>query len=98
MAFIPRRYPSAASFPSELRTPPKAHAPIPTPDKVRSSEAPRKGALRVGYGTLSLKGYEPDPHELVKTMFGKEATIDSNTGQLVCNIAAPAHPAIRPGG
>ena len=98
MPFIPRRYPSATSFPSELRTPPKAHAPIPTADKPATTEAHRSGTLRIGYGKLSLRDYEPDPKELVKTMFGKEAQIDTHTGELVPTIPARHGAAVRPGG
>ncbi len=98
MPFIPRRYPSATSFPSELRTPPKAHAPIPVAERSKANE-PRKGALRIGPGTLSLRDHEPDPMELIKTMFGKEAEIDSYTGQLVPTVPTRlAAPALRPGG
>lgn len=97
MPFIPRRYPSAASFPSELRTPPKAHAPIPVAERPKAGEA-RKGARRIGPDSLSLRDYEPDPKELIKTMFGKEAEIDSHTGQLVPTVPTHHAAAVRPGG
>jgi hypothetical protein len=87
----PRRYSNTVGVPPELLPEPSTgHAPIPVRQGVKD-EKEKKGRLRIGLPRLSMATHEPDPKQLIRTLFGKEAAVDDYTGRLVL-AARPATP------
>ncbi len=90
MPYIPRATSPTTGVPRELMNPPaKAHAPIPAPEP-KTPEQKRKS---LSLPKINPHTYEPDPKQVLKTLFGKEPNVDPYTGQLVLapgNAPGPA--------
>lgn len=95
MPHIPRSTASMSGVRPELLASVRADRPPLPPPAEKTAEKTEK-SKRVGLGSLSIKDFEPDFDQLVKTMFGTEAKHDDNTGQLVLTQSpAATGPAIR---
>jgi hypothetical protein len=89
MPHIPRRYSSTIGLPSELQgQPQQEHAPIP----IRQTEHANKPTrMNLRMEKINLSTWEPDfEKSVLRPMFGKELTIDPNTGRLVRSANQPA--------
>lgn len=104
MPYIPRRNAPMSGVPAELMRPPSQHSPIPLQQQ-RSQQGQQgdqqqqqgQKKRRVGLEKISPRTWEPDIKKVLKAMFGKEAEVDENTGQLVLKPTTPA-PAAPVGG
>jgi len=99
MPHTPRRFASTTGIsPELLQRPVDHHPPIPIRRGEKRSEEPQTPQgkrRRLGLGKLNMHTYEPDPVQLLKTLFGKEPTTNGYTGQLV--LANNASFTARPG-
>ena len=90
MPHMPRRYATTIGVPPELQhRPVDSHPAIPIRSTPPAQEE-RAARLSLSLGKLNLRTYEPDFNQLLKTMFGREASVDPYTQQLVLARPAPA--------
>lgn len=78
MPHLPRKYAATLNVPPSEAQPEVTQARPANPEVEAGSSKPKLGLKRI-----SLQSYHVDPADIARILFGKDARIDGNTGQLV---------------